>query len=312
MGLGPFDPQSALQGKSIFLVLQDLQDAHTLQPLLSPDNLLAGQIPAQSEGHDAQGHSLLMLCKPFTEFANVGWLITLVDMTEIRRALQQHDQALHFISHDIRAPNASILTLLEMQRNSIEPPQGDELLKRIEKYAQASLSMAESFVRLASAQSHEYRVAPMDLASVLQDAVDDACTQARNQGVSVTIFQTPGSAPCLGDRPLVARALANVLNNAIKYSPAQSTVQCSLCARGPNWIISVRDEGPGINPAQQDRLFKPFSRLHDLTHPNISGVGLGLALVHTVVKRHGGSLEVESAVGQGAEFRLVLPASASD
>ena len=208
MGLGPFDPQSALQGKSIFLVLQDLQDAHTLQPLLSPDKLLAGQIPAQSEGHDAQGRSLLMLCKPFTEFANVGWLITLVDMTEIRRALQQRDQALHFISHDIRAPNASILTLLEMQRNSIEPPQGDELLKRIEKYAQASLSMAESFVRLASAQSHEYRVAPLDLASVLQDdAVDDACTQARNQGVSVTIFQTPGSAPCLGDRPLVARAL---------------------------------------------------------------------------------------------------------
>lgn len=105
---------------------------------------------------------------------------------------------------------------------------------------------------------------------MLQDAVDDAWTQARNQGVSVTIFQTPGSAPCLGDRPLVARALANVLNNAIKYSPAQSTVQCSLYARGSNWAISVRDEGPGIDTAQQDRLFKPFSRLHDQPHPNIS------------------------------------------
>lgn len=230
MGLGPFDPQSALQGKSIFLVLQDLQDAHTLQPLLSPDKLLAGQIPAQSEGHDAQGRSLLMLCKPFTEFANVGWLITLVDMTEIRRALQQRDQALHFISHDIRAPNASILTLLEMQRNSMEPLQADELLKRIEKYAQASLSMAESFVRLASAQNNEYRVAPLDLASVLQDAVDDAWTQASNQEVSVTILQIPHSAPCVGDRPLLARAMANVLNNAIKYSPARGTVRCSLYA----------------------------------------------------------------------------------
>lgn len=312
VGLGPFEPQSALQGKSIFQVLQDLQDAHTLQPLLSPDKLLAGEIPAQSEGHDAKGRSLLMLCKPFTEFANVGWLITLVDMTEIRRALQQRDQALHFISHDIRAPNASILTLLEMQRNSMEPLQADELLKRIEKYAQASLSMAESFVRLASAQSNEYRVAPLDLASVLQDAVDDAWTQASNQEVSVTILQIPHSAPCVGDRPLLARAMANVLNNAIKYSPARGTVRCSLYARGTNWVISIHDEGPGIDPAQQDRLFKPFSRLHDLTHPNISGVGLGLALVHTVVKRHGGSLELESAVGQGAEFRLVLPASASD
>ncbi len=219
---------------------------------------------------------------------------------------------LHFISHDIRAPNASILTLLEMQRNSMEPLQADELLKRIEKYAQASLSMAESFVRLASAQNNEYRVAPLDLASVLQDAVDDAWTQASNQDVSVTILQIPHSAPCVGDRPLLARAMANVLNNAIKYSPARGTVRCSLYARGTNWVISIHDEGPGIDPAQQDRLFKPFSRLHDQTHPNISGVGLGLALVHTVVKRHGGSLEVESAVGQGVEFRLVLPASASD
>ena len=123
---------------------------------------------------------MLMLCKPFALEGSTIWLITLVDLTDMRRAQQQRDQALHFISHDIRAPNASILTLLEMQRNSIEPPQGDELLKRIEKYAQASLSMAESFVRLASAQSNEYRIAPLDLASVLQDAVDDAWTQASN------------------------------------------------------------------------------------------------------------------------------------
>ena len=255
MWVGPFEPQSALQGKSIFQVLQDLQDAHTLQPLLSPDKLLAGQIPAKSEGHDAQGRSLLMLCKPFTEFANVGWLITLVDMTEIRRALQQRDQALHFISHDIRAPNASILTLLEMQRNSMEPA-GRRASQAHRKYAQASLSMAE-LCGLASAQSHEYRVS-LDLASVLQDAVDDAWTQASNQEVSVTILQIPDSAPCLGDRPLLARALANVLNNAIKYSPPRyGAVQ--PVREGPNWVISVRDEGPGIDPAQQDRLFKPFS-----------------------------------------------------
>jgi signal transduction histidine kinase len=69
----------------------------------------------------------------------------------------------------------------------------------------------------------------------------------------------------------------------------------------------VHDEGPGIAPEQQGQLFAPFQRLHDRSHPSIAGVGLGLALVHTVVQRHGGTLEVDSDVGRGAEFRLVLP-----
>ena len=69
----------------------------------------------------------------------------------------------------------------------------------------------------------------------------------------------------------------------------------------------MRDEGPGIAPELQGQLFAPFQRLHDRSHPAIAGVGLGLALVHTVVQRHGGVLEVDSDVGRGAEFRLVLP-----
>ena len=306
-GLGPFDSPTALQGKPITQVLHDLQDPRTQEPLITQDKLRSGQLPAQSEGQDGQSRSLLMLCKPFTDFANVGWLITLVDMTEIRRALQQRDQALHFISHDIRAPNASILTLLEMQRAYPGRMPADTLMQRIERYAQASLGMAENFVRLASAQTQEYRMAPLDLVAVLNETVDDAWALASERDVQVTLQSLPDTAPCLGDRALLCRAVANVLNNAIKYSPENGVVQCSLQARGTQWVLAVRDEGPGIAPGQQDRLFAPFARLHDQSHPHISGVGLGLALVHTVVQRHGGSLEVESEEGRGAEFRLVLP-----
>ena len=123
----------------------------------------------------------------------------------------------------------------------------------------------------------------------------------------------PDSAPCLGDRALLSRALTNVIHNAIKFSPDGGTVQCAIVARGANvargahWVVSVRDQGPGIAPEQQGRLFTPYQRLHDHSHPAIAGVGLGLALVQTVALRHGGTLEVESDVGRGAEFRLVLP-----
>jgi signal transduction histidine kinase len=72
-------------------------------------------------------------------------------------------------------------------------------------------------------------------------------------------------------------------------------------------VVSVRDEGPGIAQELQADLFQPFKRLHGESHPDIGGVGLGLALVHTVVQRHGGRVEVRSEGGKGAEFRLVLP-----
>ena len=140
--------------------------------------------------------------------------------------------------------------------------------------------------------------------------MDDIWALARDRGVEVTIATAPETAPTVGDRALLSRALANVLNNAVKFSPEEGTVQCSIVQRGAHWIVSVRDEGPGIAPELQGQLFAPFQRLHDRSHPAIGGVGLGLALVHTVIHRHGGTLEVDSDVGRGAEFRLVLPLGA--
>ncbi|MBV7427386.1 MULTISPECIES: CHASE2 domain-containing protein [unclassified Acidovorax] len=301
------DPLVPLQGQSVVDLLHDLVQTGTGQPLITQDKLLNQCMPEQSEGSDAQGRSLLVQCRPFTDLAKAGWLMTLVDLTEMRRAQLQRDQAMNFISHDIRTPNASILTLLEMQRAYPGRMPGDELMLRIERYARASLGMAENFVKLASAETQEYRMAPLDLVAALAETVDDIWALARDRGVEVTIAAAPETAPAVGDRAMLCRALANVLHNAVKFSPEEGVVQCSIVQRGRHWVVSVRDEGPGIAPELQGQLFAPFRRLHDRSHPAIGGVGLGLALVHTVIQRHGGTLEVDSDAGRGAEFRLVLP-----
>ena len=301
------DIHASLQGQSVVELLADLVHTGTGQPLITAEHLRNRSLPEHSEGRDAQNRSLLVQCKPFTDLAQAGWLLTLVDLTDMRRALQQRDQALNFISHDIRAPNASILTLLEMQRVYPGRLSGEELMQRIERYAQASLGMAESFVQLASAQAQEYRMEPLDLAAMLAETADDLWALARERNVEVTVTSAPDTAPGLGDRSLLGRALANVINNAIKFSPEHGVVQCAIAGRGAHWVVSVRDQGPGIAPELQSQLFAPFQRLHGSSHPSIGGVGLGLALVHTVVQRHGGALEVVSDTGRGAEFRLVLP-----
>ncbi len=301
------DPKVSLQGQSVMDLLADLVHAETSQPVITASGLQSGGLPDQSEARDSQGRTLLVQCRPFTDLAQAGWLITLVDLTDMQRAMQQRDEAMNFISHDIRAPNASIITLLEMQRAYPGRISQGELMQRIERYARSSLGMAESFVQLASARSHDYRMAALDLVAVLSETADDLWTLSRERDVHVSIGAVPETALCLGDRALLCRALANVVNNAIKFSPRGGTVDCSIVLRGSHWVVVVRDDGPGIAVERQKQLFAPFQRLHDQSHPSIGGVGLGLALAHTVVQRHGGTLEVDSAVDRGTEFRLVLP-----
>ncbi|MBS0506610.1 MAG: CHASE2 domain-containing protein [Proteobacteria bacterium] len=297
----------APQGQAIAQLLAGLVHPHSGRPLLPQDASHMAELPAQQEGQDAQGRHMLTLCKPFELSGNTIWLVTLVDLTDMRRAQRQRDQALHFISHDIRAPGASILTLLEMRREFPEQLSQQDLLARIERHARSSLAMAEGFVQLASAQAHEYHSAPFDLAAALEETVDDAWATAQDHQVQLRITELPQAAPIQGDRALICRAITNIVSNAIKFSPPGSAVQCALRAEATYWVISVRDQGPGIAPEQQSHLFQPFKRLHEGSHPGIAGVGLGLALVQTVLQRHGGQVQVRSTRGAGAEFRLLLP-----
>lgn len=303
-------PARALQGQAIARVLADLVHPHSGQSLLSQDADQWRDMPAQQECQDAQGRHMLVLNRPFALSGDTIWLITLVDLTAMRRAQQQRDQALHFISHDIRAPAASILTLLEMQREFPEQLSQQQLLARIDRHARSSLAMAQDFVQLASAQAHDYHHAPFDLATALDETVDDGWASAQERKVRLHITSLPDTAPFDGDRGLICRAIANTLGNAIKFSPSGGVVQCALTSESAYWVISVRDQGPGIAAEQQGNLFQPFKRLHKDSHPAIGGVGLGLALVQTVIQRHGGQVQVRSSPGAGAEFRLLLPQGA--
>ena len=299
---------AALQGKPAAELLQTLHASDTSAPLLPADAGQWGRLPAQQEGLDDAGRHLLMLCQPFATEGQTIWLLTLVDLTAMRQAQTQRDRALHFISHDIRAPIGSIVTLLEMQREWPASMTTEELLQRIEQHAQVSLAMAHDFVQLAHAQNlGADTMAPFDLAAAVQQAVDDAWAQARSRKVALHCAELPQSALMRGNRSLVLRAITNVLGNAIKFSPAGSQVSCSLNEQCDRWAIAISDQGPGIPADQRDRLFQPFARLHQASLPKAGGIGLGLALAHTVVQRHGGTIAVDSDGQCGTTFTLLLP-----
>jgi CHASE2 domain-containing sensor protein/signal transduction histidine kinase len=300
---------AGLAGRDAHELLSGVRRRGEGMPMMPPGALRQSLQPVIDEGEDAQGRVLLVRCVPFFDTANAhaGWLIALVDITRMRQAQSQRDEALRFISHDIREPSASILTILELARSRPGQFTQRELFARIERHAQTGLELADGFVSLARAEAQPFRPEPLDLVALLHQTVDDAWAVARKRKVSVLIAAGPEEALCVGDRALITRALGNVLSNALKYSLPGCDVHCAVVERPRHWALSVRDQGPGIAPELQSQLFQPFHRLHRESHPEVHGVGLGLLLVRTVVQRHGGSVEIDSAVDAGSTVTLVLP-----
>ena len=252
----------------------------------------------------------MLLSQAFEAPPNSGWLITLVDISDLRSAQTQRDQAMQFISHDIRSPIGSIITLLEMQHGSRASSTDGALFERIEGYAQSSLKLADDFVHLARAQQQSYRNEALDLGLLADQAVSDSWTAAQKQQVQL-IFELPeNEAMVAGDPGLLYRAAVNLLSNAIKYgqpsdTTTTSTVECSVIDSHEFWGLAIHDHGPGMDAASLARLSQPFERLQQ--HQRMDGVGLGLAFVRTVAQRHGGQLQIQSELGKGSTFTLLIP-----
>lgn len=299
----------ALVGQDAHALLDDLRARSDGRPIVPRDALRLSLEPRLGEALDQQGRVLLVRCVPFFDTRNehAGWMVALVDISRMRQAQNQRDEALRFISHDIREPSAAILTVLELVRTRPGLLTQQEMLERIRRHARTGLELADGFVNVARAEVHSFEPECVDLVPLLQQAVDSAWVQGRARHVEVRVAHSPDEAWVMGDRGLLVRALSNVVSNALKYSPPVREVLCRIDERPGCWTVSVRDEGPGIAPELQSQLFLPFHRLHSDAHPDVHGVGLGLLLVRTVVQRHGGSVEIDSAADAGCTVTLVLP-----
>ena len=299
-----------LIGRDVHELVADLRWSTTGAPMVPPGALKAHErTPILGEGEDEEGRIVLLRCVPFFDTGNqhVGWMTTLIDITTTRHAQSQRDEALRFISHDIREPSASILTAIELSRGRPDALSGAALLDRIERHAQTGLDLADDFVNLARAEAQPFRAEVLDLVALMQQSIDDAWALARKKQLRVHLGADVDEALCVADRSLLTRALTNVLSNALKYAPPGSEVPCSVVSRDGQWAVGVHDNGPGIPAALQSQLFQPFNRLHRDSHPEVHGVGLGLLLVRTAVHRHGGTIEIDSAAGAGCTVTLMIP-----
>ncbi len=232
-----------------------------------------------------------------------GWILLLAEITAIRAAERDREEALEFLSHDMRSPQAAIIALLEGESGKAVP---DDLAARIAGHARRTLRLADDFVQLARLRGAEFEPEETDLRDSLAEASDAVWPAAARKGVRVRVSGV--DAPCcvMGERHALTRALLNLVDNAVKFSPEGAEVRCVLdqvADRSGRWHrLTIEDAGPGISAERLSRLFRRFGPIAG------GGAGLGLSYARAVAERHGGVLEYGPADAGGARFTLRLPA----
>ena len=214
---------------------------------------------------------------------------------------QDRKETLAFISHDLRAPIAGALMVVEQQNQNVK--------QKLHQPLSQALNLAEDFLQASRAEMMDSKqFNEVDLAGLVHQAVDDVYNAAVEKGMTLEREIDDGVVWVLGNFGLLHRAILNLMSNAVKYGSENTKVlvKLTLNDKATHAVFSVTDRGRGISTEEQADLFKRFSRVKG--HEKMAdGAGLGLYFVRTVAEKHMGSIRVESDLGQPTIFSLRLP-----
>lgn len=212
-------------------------------------------------------------------------------------------------SHELRTPLTAIRGFAELHRQGAVTGEDKtkELISRIEKESIRMSSLVEDLLLLARLdQSRELTIDPVDINHLVNEAI--ASAKAAGPSHEITLKSSSDEVFVLGDSMRIHQAVSNLLANARTHTPAGTKIEIEILQNESEVQISVFDNGPGLSPEDQTRIFERFFRA-DPSRARVSGEGsgLGLAIVDAVMKAHGGSVEVLSELNQGARFTLHFP-----
>jgi signal transduction histidine kinase len=227
---------------------------------------------------------------------------------ELRRLSELRADFVSLVSHELRSPMAAVIgaaRTLQQRWRELQPDQREAFLALIgdETSRLAALIGDVLDTSRIDAGTFSYRFGDVDLAALVRDAVTTASV---GQDEVPVVADIPVSGPTIrGDGERLRQVLGNLIDNAVKYSPAGEPVEVRLVPVDGSVQICVQDRGPGIHRDDQQLVFEKFGRVSGgVSKP---GTGLGLFIARSIAEAHGGTLSVSSAPGRGALFTLRLP-----
>ncbi len=249
----------------------------------------------------------------------------------LREANRRMDEFLGIVSHELRTPLTTIkgnvqLARLRLRSSLREVPADGDMLRSMLEEIQTMLARAERQVNVQNrmvsdlldisrleADKLELRLAPCDLATIVRETVEDQRSITPTRTIHLELEEEE-TAPVFADTERVGQVLSNYLTNALKFSPADCPVHVQLKKDDNRVRVSVSDEGVGLTPSEQERIWELFYQVPGIKRQRGSSVGLGLGLhiCLAIIEQHQGEVGVESTKGKGSTFWFTLPLAVSN
>jgi signal transduction histidine kinase len=232
---------------------------------------------------------------------------------QLQRAVSMRDDFMSMIAHELRNPLNSVYLQAQLRRKMVSGPKQPDaqamlrMVERDERQIRSMVRLLDDMLDVSRARTGNLTIvpAPFDLVASAQVVVEAIQEQGKATGVQVTL-SAPPSLEIVGDEFRIEQVITNLLTNALRYGEGKPVaVAVGVREDAPEAFVSVRDQGMGIAPADQERIFEQFERTEGAAQ--VAGLGLGLYIARQIAQAHHGRLEVRSARGEGAEFVLSLP-----
>jgi signal transduction histidine kinase len=238
----------------------------------------------------------------------MGRVAVLQDVTDFKAVDRLKSEFLSGVSHDLLSPLTYMGNYADLLLESADATPEREYAERIRGGIDRMTLLVNDLLEMARVEAGVNvqfdRVAAGEL---LREVALEYASPARLAGVQLVVEAPPDLPPVMADPVLLRRAVTNLVTNALKYAPDSGLATLRAERRAGELLISVRDRGPGIAPAERERLFEKFYRGQQTAAERARGSGLGLAIVKSIAEHHGGRVWCESEVGVGSVFGLALP-----
>jgi len=241
-----------------------------------------------------------------------GSVTVLVDITEDKKLDQLKSDFVSLVSHELKSPVAAIAGYLNLIIDGLttgKPEKEREIIQRSRDKADALLMLINDLLDMSRAERRGVAKVkePLQLAPILEETLQFYQNEAAAKSLSISMEGVDNLPEVVGNRDDLARLFANLVSNAIKYTPDKGEVRVTGRKRNGHIEVAVSDTGIGISKEEMQKVFGEFFRARNALAHKISGTGLGLAICRRIIDDHHGQITVESEIDKGSTFRVILP-----
>ena len=264
---------------------------------------------------------LQVVVTPYSQAERAGFIVILQDLTQVRRLQVMRRDFISNLSHELRSPLAALQVLVETLQDGAQddPPAAERFLAQAEAEVNTMTQMVEELTELSQIESGQVRLrlAPVSVSELIDGPVERLRPQVEAGGLALSVELPPDLPPALADAERIRQVVANLLHNAIKFTPPGGHITIAAATHERNGeagastreiVIEVRDSGVGIAKVDLPRVFERFYKSDRARTRGRGGTGLGLAIARHIVEAHGGRIWVKSKEGKGSRFFFSLPA----